>query len=228
VCELLGPIPILKRSNTPTGMSRLYAALEPNPRLNCAVAGRTGSSGAPLGRCCAGGVSDAPALMSSLDSSLRTGFWILAQRCGSYYLATRTGLGAVFSRQQGLPLLSSARGPRFHSAARAPPGTGGPTRWPRLPVITSPHSRRAGHRSTHSTARSSTPCRMSSPPPGSASSSSHRSSRITLREAVYFVLIAVIIVPVGTAFWGGRLHGLQWLWNSLLGSNGATSASRME
>src|SRR6187397_680270 len=25
--------------------------------------------------------------------------------------------------------------------------------------------------------------------------------RITLREAVYFVLIAVIIVPVGTAFW---------------------------
>jgi integral membrane sensor domain MASE1 len=32
---------------------------------------------------------------------------------------------------------------------------------------------------------------------------------ITLREAIIFVLIAVIIVPVGTAFWGGGLHRLQ-------------------
>lgn len=29
VCELLGPMPILKTSNTLTGITRLYAALEP-------------------------------------------------------------------------------------------------------------------------------------------------------------------------------------------------------
>ena len=35
--------------------------------------------------------------------------------------------------------------------------------------------------------------------------------RITLREAVIFVLIAVVIGPFATAFWGGRFHRLQSL-----------------
>ena len=40
---------------------------------------------------------------------------------------------------------------------------------------------------------------------------------ISLREAIIFVLIAVIIVPVRDCLLGGRLHRLQSLWNSLLG-----------
>jgi integral membrane sensor domain MASE1 len=51
--------------------------------------------------------------------------------------------------------------------------------------------------------------------------------RITLREAIIFVLIAVVIVPFGTAFWGAAFtvsnHFGTHYW-----SNGATSASRME
>src|SRR5215211_3335631 len=52
---------------------------------------------------------------------------------------------------------------------------------------------------------------------------------ISLREAVSFVLVAVIIVPVGTAFWGAALtvaHGfgtLYWVeWRNLSASNGVT------
>src|SRR5678815_1351365 len=54
--------------------------------------------------------------------------------------------------------------------------------------------------------------------------------RITLREAVYFVLIAVIIVPVGTAFWGAAFtvsNGFgthYWIeWRNLSISNGVTA-----
>jgi PAS domain S-box-containing protein len=54
--------------------------------------------------------------------------------------------------------------------------------------------------------------------------------RITLREAVYFVLIAVIIVPVGTAFWGAAFtvsnhFGTHyWVeWRNLSISNGVTA-----
>jgi len=54
--------------------------------------------------------------------------------------------------------------------------------------------------------------------------------RITLREAVYFVLIAVIIVPVGTAFWGAAFtvsNGFgthYWVeWRNLSISNGVTA-----
>ena len=53
---------------------------------------------------------------------------------------------------------------------------------------------------------------------------------ISLREAVIFVLIAVIIVPVGTAFWGAALtvfHGFgtdYWIeWRNLSVSNGVTA-----
>ena len=53
---------------------------------------------------------------------------------------------------------------------------------------------------------------------------------ISLREAVIFVLIAVIIVPVGTAFWGAALtvfHGFgtrYWVeWRNLSISNGVTA-----
>ena len=42
-------------------------------------------------------------------------------------------------------------------------------------------------------------------------------NRITLREALIFVLIAVVAVPIGTAFWGAAFTRLQWLWNRLLG-----------
>jgi hypothetical protein len=51
--------------------------------------------------------------------------------------------------------------------------------------------------------------------------------RITLREAINFVLIAVIIVPVGTAFWGAPSPSPIAL-ELTTGSNGATLASRME
>jgi integral membrane sensor domain MASE1 len=54
--------------------------------------------------------------------------------------------------------------------------------------------------------------------------------RITLREAVVFVLIAVVIVPFGTAFWGAWLtvfHGFgtqYWVeWRNLGISNGVTA-----
>ena len=54
--------------------------------------------------------------------------------------------------------------------------------------------------------------------------------RITLREAIYFVLIAVIIVPVGTAFWGAAFtvsnhFGTHyWVeWRNLSISNGVTA-----
>jgi two-component system, LuxR family, sensor kinase FixL len=54
--------------------------------------------------------------------------------------------------------------------------------------------------------------------------------RITLREAIYFVLIAVVIVPVGTAFWGAAFtvsnhFGTHyWVeWRNLSISNGVTA-----
>jgi len=54
--------------------------------------------------------------------------------------------------------------------------------------------------------------------------------RITLREAIYFVLIAVVIVPVGTAFWGAAFtvsnhFGTDyWVeWRNLSISNGVTA-----
>ena len=54
--------------------------------------------------------------------------------------------------------------------------------------------------------------------------------RITLREAIYFVLIAVVIVPLGTAFWGAAFtvsnhFGTHyWVeWRNLSISNGVTA-----
>jgi signal transduction histidine kinase len=53
--------------------------------------------------------------------------------------------------------------------------------------------------------------------------------RITLRDAIVFVLIAVVIVPVGTAFWGAAFNanhfgGKYWVeWRSLCVSNGVTA-----
>jgi signal transduction histidine kinase len=54
--------------------------------------------------------------------------------------------------------------------------------------------------------------------------------RITLREAVFFVLIAVVAVPVGTAFWGAAFtvsNGFgtrYWVeWRNLAISNGVTA-----
>jgi PAS domain S-box-containing protein len=54
--------------------------------------------------------------------------------------------------------------------------------------------------------------------------------RITLREAIFFVLIAVVIVPVATAFWGAAFtisHGFgthYWVeWRNLSISNGVTA-----
>lgn len=53
---------------------------------------------------------------------------------------------------------------------------------------------------------------------------------ISLREAVLFVLVAVIVIPVGTAFWGAALtlfHGFgtnYWVeWRNLSISNGVTT-----
>ena len=55
-------------------------------------------------------------------------------------------------------------------------------------------------------------------------------NRITLREAIIFVLIAVVIVPVGTAFWGAaftvsyRFGADYWVeWRNLSISNGVTA-----
>src|SRR5207342_2132373 len=55
-------------------------------------------------------------------------------------------------------------------------------------------------------------------------------NRITLREAVIFVLIAVVLVPFGTAFWGAAFtvsnhFGTHyWLeWRNLGISNGVTA-----
>ena len=53
-------------------------------------------------------------------------------------------VGADVSRQQGLAVLSSARCPRFHPAARPDAGTGGRTCWPRRALTSSPRSRRTG------------------------------------------------------------------------------------
>jgi integral membrane sensor domain MASE1 len=50
---------------------------------------------------------------------------------------------------------------------------------------------------------------------------------ITLRDAIRFVLIAVVLVPFGTAFMGSFLYGLLRFRHSAIGSNGATSESRM-
>ena len=54
--------------------------------------------------------------------------------------------------------------------------------------------------------------------------------RITLREAIIFVLIAVVIVPFGTAFWGAaftvsnRFGTHYWVeWRNLGISNGVTA-----
>jgi hypothetical protein len=125
-------------------------------------------------------------------------------------------LGADFSRQQGIPFLSSARGPRFHSAARPHPALVGlhagrrcshyfatqQAHWPPLYAL-------------HCEAFDAVKYVLTAA--GIRLFIKSRFHLINLREAIIFVLIAVIIVPVGTAFWGAAFTVSNRLWNSLLG-----------
>ena len=49
---------------------------------------------------------------------------------------------------------------------------------------------------------------------------------ITLRDAIRFVLVAVVLVPFGTAFWGASFTVSYGYRHSTIGSNGATWESR--
>ena len=138
-------------------------------------------------------------------------------------------LGALFPRQQGLPLLPAARSPAVHSPAR-------------------PHAALVGLRAR----------RRERPFPGDPAGGLAAGVRadlrgvrrrqvrrggggvrlliksplkaLTLRDAVLFVLVAVVLVPFGTAFWGAALtvsHGFgthYWIeWRNLGVSNAVTT-----
>ena len=53
------------------------------------------------------------------------------------------------------------------------------------------------------------PCKMCWPRPGIRLFIRSPLKGITLRDALVFVLISVIIVPFGTAFWGAAFYRLQ-------------------
>jgi hypothetical protein len=161
--------------------------------------------------------------------SVRTVFLDSGRRC-LLLSGDANRLGAVFSRQQGLPFLSPARGPHFHSACLSPPGTGGPTRWPPLAVIY------FATQQAHWPPLYALHCEVFDAVKNVLAAAGIRLfikspfHRITLREAIIFVLIAVVIVPFGTAFWGAAFtvsnhFGTHyWIeWRNLSISNGVTA-----
>ena len=118
----------------------------------------------------------------------------------------------------------------FPFCCSSPPGTGGPTRWPPLAVTSSPRSRQ------HWPPLYALQCEAFDAVKTVLTAAGIRMfikspfHLISLREAVIFVLIAVVIVPFGTAFWGAAFtvsnhFGTHyWVeWRNLGISNGVTT-----
>ena len=160
--------------------------------------------------------------------SLRTGLWILAER-RLLLPCDENRLGAVFSGQQGVAVLLSARGSRLHSADR-----------PHAAVVGLRTGRRRQSLLRHAAGR------LAASLCNAVRGFRCRQSRVTaagirwfikspfhllsLREAILFVLIAVIVVPVGAAFWGAAFTVANnfgtdyWVeWRNLGISNGVTT-----
>ena len=118
----------------------------------------------------------------------------------------------------------------FPFCCLSPPGTGGPTRWPPL------SSHFFATQQEHWPPLYALQCEVFDAVQNVLTAAGIRLfikspfHRITLREAIIFVLIAVIIVPVGTAFWGAAFtvsnhFGTHyWIeWRNLSISNAVTA-----
>ena len=168
----------------------------------------------------------------SAGASLRTVLYVLATAV-CYYVATQVAWALSFPDSK-VSLFFPPHAVLFPFCYSFPLGSGGPILSRPRALIFWRLSRRTGRPCTHCTARFRRCPECVAAAAGIRILIKSPLKAITLRDAILFVLIAVVLVPFGTAFWGASFtvsYGFgthYWIeWRNLGISNAVTAVVLM-